>query len=79
MDHGDDDLYFDGNKDINYLMKKALLDYKCMAFNSLGYFKHNVDINNLKTSGYFKQGDGLYVKKNFKKIIRIKFIFNLFI
>ena len=42
-------------------MQIALNDEKCVGFNSLGYFKS--DIIELKVSPYFKENDGIYIKK----------------
>jgi FkbM family methyltransferase len=55
------DLYFH-KKPLDELMKIALNDPNCVGFNSLGYFKSN--ISDLKTSLYFKDYDGIYIKKN---------------
>jgi hypothetical protein len=43
-------------------MKIAMEDDKCVGFNTLGFFKSNIE--NLKPSPYFKSGDGIYVKKS---------------
>ena len=62
------DLYFH-KKPLEELMQIALNDEKCVGFNSLGYFKS--DINELKVSPYFKKNDGIYIKKQFNSGIYI--------
>jgi GR25 family glycosyltransferase involved in LPS biosynthesis len=37
-------------------------DSNCIGFNTLGFFKNNID--ELHQSKYFKQGDGVYIKKH---------------
>jgi len=54
------DLYF--HKDtVTECMRKALKDRNCLGFNTLGFFKNKIET--LSASHYFKEGDGLYVKK----------------
>ena len=65
LDHGDHDLYF-MNKSLDDLLQIADSDPECVAVNSLGFFKHSIDVNKLSSSKYFKNGDGLYVKKYIK-------------
>jgi FkbM family methyltransferase len=63
----------------------AIGDPECIGFNSLGFFKD--DITKLEQSGYFKEGDGVYIKKHVYEeylklqncgndIIRIKMLCN---
>ena len=44
-------------------------DSNCIGFNTLGFFKNKIDIDDLKPSRYFKEEDGIYIKKHFTKII----------
>lgn len=78
------DLYMrNGSLEENFL--SAILDKECVGFNTLGFFKD--DITNLQPSGYFKEGDGIYIKKHVydeylelqkqdPEIIRIKMLCN---
>ena len=45
------------------LMKLALANENCVAFNTLGFLKS--DIINLTKSAYFKNTDGIYIKKTY--------------
>jgi GR25 family glycosyltransferase involved in LPS biosynthesis/glycosyltransferase involved in cell wall biosynthesis len=51
---------------IQECMALASSDSNCMGFNTLGFFKSVIDVNNLETSQYFGPNDGIYVK-NLKK------------
>ena len=70
LDYFGNDLYF-RPKVLTELLQIANNDVNCVAFNTLGFFKHTIDINKLETSCYFKSGDGLYVKadclKNYER------------
>ena len=44
-------------------MTIALNDEKCQGFNTLGFFKHKINISELEQSMYFKEKDGIYIKK----------------
>lgn len=61
LDYAGNDLYYKKTT-LNEMFKIANNDKKCTAFNTLGFFKHSVDITQLNTSGYFRENDGLYVK-----------------
>ena len=62
LDYIGSDLYC--NKvDINEKFIIAYNDKNCDGFNTLGFFKKNININNLKPSKYFNNGDGLYIKR----------------
>ena len=62
VDHTGDDIYY--NKcSINESIVIANKDPNCIGFNTLGFFKNKIDINNLKSSNYFKSTDGIYIKK----------------
>lgn len=63
----------------------AIRDSECIGFNTLGFFKD--DLTKLQPSGYFKEGDGIYIKKHVyeeylelqkqgPEIIRIKMLCN---
>jgi GR25 family glycosyltransferase involved in LPS biosynthesis len=45
-------------------MSKALKDDKCAGFNTLGFFKNQIEKEKLTTSAYFKETDGVYIKKS---------------
>lgn len=63
----------------------AMGDSECVGFNTLGFFKD--DVIKLQPSGYFNEGDGVYIKKHVyeeylelqkqgQEIIRIKMLCN---
>jgi len=55
------DLYMrNGSLEEKFLI--AIGDSECIGFNSLGFFKD--DITKLQPSIYFKEGDGVYIKKH---------------
>jgi GR25 family glycosyltransferase involved in LPS biosynthesis len=66
LDYTGSDLFYKKTS-IEEMFKIANNDKNCDGFNTLGFFKHNIDISKLKTSQYFKENDGLYVKK-FKNV-----------
>lgn len=64
-DQMDYDLYYRHNKN---KMSSAYIcenDNFAVGFNTLGFFKKMVDIEKLKFSPYFKDNDGLYIKKSY--------------
>jgi len=63
LDSGGNDIKFVGKKTVEEYMEEAFFDNNCVAFNTLGFFKHAVE--KLETSQYFKETDGLYVKKSY--------------
>ena len=49
------------------------------GFNSLGYLKSAINIHTLRPSAYFKETDGIYVKREYhalQKLIRVKMLCN---
>ena len=63
LDHQDNDIYF--NKlSLDEQFKLAEQDPDCSGFNTLGFFKNKIDVHNLKSSIYFKDGDGIYIKRS---------------
>ena len=78
LDHiGDDICCKRGSVPILIEHAKNVTD--CVAFNTLGFFKHKVDLNTLQVSQYFDTNDGLYVKKEYcdkYKSIKIKMLCN---
>ena len=44
------------------MLKKALQNDKCIAVNTLGFFKDKP--SELSPSAYFKEKDGIFIKKN---------------
>jgi GR25 family glycosyltransferase involved in LPS biosynthesis len=85
FDHVGDDLYHNCSEKRVRLLEAALKDSKCVAVNTLGFFKSKAD--NLTSSPYFGFNDGIYIKKEhynkplseLKKVlknIRIKMIGN---
>ena len=61
FDMTDNDIGFVGRKSIEELMVHAHFTPKCVAFNTLGFLK-NV-YKELKQSPYFREKDGVYVKR----------------
>ena len=49
-------------------LTRALQDEKCIAFNTLGYFKHT--INHLTSSSIFKEKDGIFLKKSRVNVVK---------
>ena len=47
------------------LMDCAKQDNTCIAFNTVGFFKYKIDVNNLVPSPYFRECDGIYIKKEY--------------
>ena len=62
VDHIGDDLCY-GKLSINDSILFANSNINCAGFNTLGFFKNKIDINNLKSSQYFGPNDGIYIKK----------------
>ena len=60
-DQMNNDLYFH-KKPLQELMKIALDDPNCTGFNSLGYFKYEID--ELKSSPFLSEKNGIYIKKD---------------
>lgn len=78
------DLYM-RNGSLEEKLLTAIGDEECIGFNTLGFFKD--DIIKLQPSAYFKEGDGIYIKKSVyeaflesqkqgSEIIRIKMLCN---
>ena len=65
LDHIGDDICYKGvmSPEENVKFCDELND--CIAFNTLGYFKHSVDMDNLKQVSIFGEKDGLFL--NIKK------------
>jgi len=70
VDQHDCDMYYNNSKNINEYMNIALSDKSCVAFNTLGFFKNK--IIKLTKSNYFKDGDGIYIKKDYYNDIYLK-------
>ena len=64
VDHYGGDIYYH-KKPLQTCFEIAEKDEICVAFNTLGFFKNKVDIHTLKSSPYFKKGDGIYIKKEY--------------
>ena len=56
------DLYHKKNS-LKNMVLRAVEDKKCVAFNTLGFFKS--DVINITKSVWFKDGDGIYIKKEY--------------
>jgi GR25 family glycosyltransferase involved in LPS biosynthesis len=66
------DLFHAGYKTSDEYFERAYFTPSCVAFNTLGFFKHS--IGDLTASSYFKSTDGIYIKKNATKKIRVRMI-----
>lgn len=64
------DLFHAGHKTPDEYFERAYFTPSCVAFNTLGFFKHSM--GDFKVSPYFKSTDGVYVKKNTSKKIRVR-------
>jgi GR25 family glycosyltransferase involved in LPS biosynthesis len=70
------DLYFQHGS-ITEHMSRAMKDKNCIGFNTLGFFKNKIET--LTGSKYFREKDGIYIKKNTpikEKQIRLKMLCN---
>ena len=76
LDHKNDDLFFFNNLSLKECKKKVIETPGCVGFNTLGFFKSKIDINNLKPSEYFNDKDGVYVRNTLKPKTKIKLIGN---
>jgi FkbM family methyltransferase len=64
-DQINNDLYYFNKKSLNELLDIALKDINCAGFNSIGYFKYEID--EIKKSNYLDKKQGIYIKKNIYK------------
>ena len=74
VDHVNDDV----ERCEQNIMDKAKTD-GVVGFNSLGYLKSAINIHTLRPSMYFKETDGIYVKREYhalQKLIRVKMLCN---
>jgi len=63
LDHSGNDLYRHSSLSIEECMLLCLRDPKCAGFNTLGFFKP--EVNNLEPSQYFRgKNDGIFIKKS---------------
>jgi GR25 family glycosyltransferase involved in LPS biosynthesis len=82
LDQPGNDMYYYHNKTLEEQMEIALKDDLCVGFNTLGFFKNKIDLTKLKSSPYFSETDGLYIKKKYyeknknNKNIRVKMLCN---
>ena len=67
------DIYH-SNMKLEEMAKISLNDKNCDGFNTLGFFKKDIKIKDLKSSPYFKENDGIYIKN--EKLKDTMFIFN---
>ena len=58
------DIYYN-KAEVQECMLKAMKDINCAGFNTLGFFKNKID--NLTDSQYFRENDGIYIKKAYKE------------
>ena len=79
LDQINNDLFFQ-KKSIEEMLKAALDNDECAGFNTLGFFKNKIDIDELVQSPYFGKTDGIYIKKDHAfqqiKVKRVKMLCN---
>jgi GR25 family glycosyltransferase involved in LPS biosynthesis len=66
LDQISNDIYFHKGTAAE-CMSKALKDTMCAGFNTLGFFKNKIEMDKLTSSGYFRENDGIYIKKSVMK------------
>jgi GR25 family glycosyltransferase involved in LPS biosynthesis len=79
VDFSNNDLLYLKDKTIEELFHIAENNDKCNGFNTLGFFKHGVDSNNLIETPFINKGnnEGIYIKTlKPTKIIRVKMLCN---
>jgi hypothetical protein len=64
LDQHGNDIYYH-TKSLEEQMTIAFNDKTCVGFNTSGFFKNKIDIYDLKSSPYFGENDGLYIKKEY--------------
>jgi GR25 family glycosyltransferase involved in LPS biosynthesis/tetratricopeptide (TPR) repeat protein len=74
FDSGGNDITYLGTKDIEIIFSAAT-DFNCIAFNTLGFLKSKVKFPLIK-SPYLNNYHGLYVKKSYTPLTRIKMLCN---
>lgn len=57
------DLFYNNNKNNQFLITLSNTNNDCIGFNTLGFFKHK--ISKLEKSPYFSKNDGIYIKKKY--------------
>ena len=67
---GNDIFYI--NESVPILMDYAENNKNCVGFNTLGFFKNNINLDDLKKSPYFDENDGIYIKKEYYDILQNK-------
>lgn len=78
LDQNGNDIYYSDDKTISFLKNLCLKHDNYIGFNTLGFIKNNLD--NLSPSIYFKDTDGIYIKKSvyeeYNRKIRVKMLCN---
>lgn len=64
LDYSGSDCKFKNDQSIDWLKKEVLYRNDYVGFNTLGFIKGYIDIDNLQPSQYFGKDDGIYVKKD---------------
>ena len=64
LDQPGNDMYYH-NKSLEEQMTIAFKDDMCACFNTLGFFKNKINLDDLRSSPYFSEKDGLYIKKEY--------------
>jgi len=79
VDQMNNDMCFDKGPLYN-MLKKADEDASCAGFNTLGFFKNKIVIDEIVGSKYFGKNDGIYIKKEYAlqqiRVKRVKMICN---
>ena len=69
IDQLGNDLEYSKSNIETLILKCNQFDYLANGFNTLGFFKSNIDYNTLSNSKWYNENDGLYIKLNRKYII----------
>ena len=65
--HQDHNLFYNNSYSINELKIYCKNNDNIVAFNTLGFMKSNININNLKETSYINKNSnhGIYIKNNY--------------
>ena len=64
LDHEGDDMYRSNKTEASLMKKEAAENKNVLGYNTLGFFKHTIDLDHLHSNPYINKdnGQGLYVK-----------------
>lgn len=67
VDYHGSDCEFIKDKSVDWLKREVFYRTDGVGFNTLGFIKNHIDLDNLRPSPYFNDNDGIYVKKNYER------------